>query len=139
MNFYSVISDLILAVHFAFVSFIVAGLVVIWIGCLRRWRLIHNFRFRVAHLLAMGFVLFESIVGIVCPLTAWEDKLRLRAGEGLTYEGSFIQRWLGRVLFFDASERVFTAIYAGFFVLMVLTFWVVPPSRSKHGRQSGST
>jgi len=80
VNFYSVLSDFILLIHFAFVAFIVAGFLAIWVGYFRHWAWVHNFRFRLTHLLAMGFVLLESLFGIVCPLTVWEDQLRQRAG-----------------------------------------------------------
>ena len=60
----------------------------------------------------------------------WEDQLRLRAGQETTLDQSFMQRWVGSLLFYDASERLFTMIYTGFFVLIVLTFWLVPPRRA---------
>ena len=131
VNFYTILSDFILALHFAFVSFIVGGFVVIWIGHCRSWSFVRNFGFRLAHLLAMAFVLAESLVGIVCPLTTWENVLRRRANQGESYTESFIQHWLQRILFYDVSEQTLTLIYTAFFVLMVLTVWLVPPRRRR--------
>ena len=88
-----------------------------------------DFRFRMAHLLAMGFVAAESLVGMVCPLTEWENNLRVRAGGGAKYEASFIEHWLSGILFYEVSERTFMLIYCGFFALVVATYWVVPPRR----------
>lgn len=126
-NFYNVLADLILVIHFAFVAFIIGGFVVIWIGYFRRWSFVRNLGFRVVHLLAMGFVALQTLAGMACPLTAWENALRGRAGAALRYEESCIEHWLGRILFYDVSEWMFTVIYVGFFALIVLTFWKVPP------------
>src|SRR5439155_23880114 len=118
-----------LAAHFAFVAFVVAGLLVIWLVFIFRWPFVYDLRFRIAHLLAMGFVLGESLLGFICPLTTWENQLRLRAGGGESYANSFLQHWIGRILFFDLSERTFTIIYVLFFLFILITFWVVRPHR----------
>jgi len=129
-SFYTLLADFILLVHFAFVTFVVAGFVVIWVGFFRRWLFVRNWSFRMAHLLAMAFVFGESLIGFTCPLTTWENQLRLRGGsEG--YATSFMQHWLGRIIFFDLSERTFTIIYMLFFLLLVLTFCVVRPGRQR--------
>ena len=128
-QFYSLLADILLLIHFAFVAFVVLGFVAIWIGHFCRWPSVRNLRFRIAHLAAIGFVLAESLGGIVCPLTTWENQLRTRAGQDAAYSGSFIQHWFGRILFHDWSERTFTVIYAAFFLFVVLTFWVFRPKR----------
>jgi hypothetical protein len=130
MNVDVFFADLILLLHLAFVIFVVGGLVVIWIGYFLRWRFVRDVRFRIVHLLAMAFVLGESLLGIICPLTTWEEQLRLRAGQG-TYGGSFIQHWVDRIMFFNVSERVFTVAYAVFFLLIALSFVVVRPERKR--------
>ena len=135
-QFYSLLADILLLIHFAFVAFVVLGFVAIWIGYFCRWPFVRNLRFRIAHLAAIGFVLAESLGGIVCPLTTWENQLRTRAGQDAAYSGSFIQHWFGRILFHDWSERTFTVIYAAFFVFVVLTFWVVSPKRREKRQRS---
>ena len=124
---YLALADAILVVHTAFVVFVIAGLVLIWVGRLRGWVFVRNIWFRVAHLAAIGVVAAESLLGFVCPLTAWENRLRLLAGGEQRYEVSFIQHWLHRVIFFDFSERVFTIIYLVFFLVVALSLWRVPP------------
>ena len=115
-----------LVVHFAFVAFVVLGLIVILLGGIRRWRFVRNFYFRAAHLAAIGCVVMESVAGVTCPLTTWENDLRLMAG-GDQYAGSFVQHWIHRVMFFQASEATFTVIYVGFFLVVVLSFCLVRP------------
>ncbi len=120
------LADLVLVIHFTFVAFVVMGLVLVWLGWWRRWEWVRNFWFRFTHLLAMGFVAAEAVLGITCPLTTWENQLRFAAGGGEHYAGSFIQHWIHKVMFFQLPERVFTMAYLIILAAIVLSFWVVP-------------
>ena len=124
---YRWLADLVLAMHFSFVAFVVVGFILIWAGFLFRRSFVRNFYFRLAHLLAMGVVMLEAVGNVVCPLTTWENRLRLLAGDGQRYEGSFIQHWIHRIMFFDFSESIFTVVYLLFFGLILATVWFVPP------------
>ena len=128
---YLVLADLTLIVHVAFVAFVIVALVLIWIGRFRRWAFVRNFWFRLAHLAAIGIVAAESLAGFVCPLTTWENQLRLLAGGEERYQGSFIQHWLHPLMFFELSETAFTVIYVSFFALVALSLWLVPPFRPR--------
>jgi uncharacterized protein DUF2784 len=119
------LADIVLVMHFLFVAFVVGGLAAIWVGAAFKWTWVRNFRFRAAHLGAIGFVLAESLVGILCPLTVLEDALR----QGGRPESSFIQRWVGRLLYYDLPERVFTIVYLLFALLVALTFIYIRPGR----------
>jgi len=120
----SLLADFILVVHFAFVLFVVGGLALIWIGAACGWRWVRNFRFRIAHLAAIVFVAAESLAGIWCPLTIWEDALR-----GAHAEKSFIARWVHRILFYSFPEWVFTVAYVVFALVVIASLWLVPPKR----------
>src|SRR6188768_2662955 len=124
---YLVLADLTLIVHFAFVAFVVVGLLLIWAGRIRRWAFVRNIWFRLAHLAAIGAVAVEALTGIVCPLTRWEDKLRLLAGGQERYQGSFVQHWLHQLMFFEADQNIFRAAYIAFFMAVALSLWFVPP------------
>jgi hypothetical protein len=122
----SLIADLILVLHFAFVLFIVGGLAVIWTGAGLGWRWVRNLWFRVAHLAAILFVAGEALAGVWCPLTVWEDALR-----GIRPETSFIARWIHRILFYSFPEWVFTISYLAFALIVATTWWLVRPERHK--------
>lgn len=124
MTDYALLADAILVVHFAFVAFVVGGFGTIWIGAARGWRWIRNVRFRIAHLAAIGFVAAEALLGVMCPLTVWEDALRGRASDA-----GFIARWIHAVMFYELPPWVFTAAYVAFALVVALTFWLVPPLR----------
>jgi polyferredoxin len=116
------LADFILLLHFGYVAFVVGGFVLIWIGFACRWEFVRNRWFRLLHLLAMGFVLAEALCGVTCPLTVWENALR-----GETRKQSFMQYWVGRLMFHEWSETTFIILYAVVFILIVATLLVVPP------------
>jgi hypothetical protein len=120
----TVVADLILVVHFAFVIFVVAGLPAIWIGAALQWNWVRSYWFRVAHLGAISFVAAEALAGMVCPLTLWEDALR-----GRETEQGFIARWIHAAMFFTWPPWVFTLAYVSFAALVALTYWYIPPVR----------
>jgi len=118
------LANTILIIHFLFVLFVVGGLPVIWIGAWLRLNFVRNIWFRIAHLTAILFVVGESLLGMVCPLTTWENKLRQ-----VETSDSFIQRWLHRLLFYDFPESMLTIVYVLFALLVVATFILIPPYR----------
>jgi len=117
-------ADLVLAVHFAVVAFIVGGLAAVWLGAALGWRWVRSPLFRYLHLAAIAFVALEALLGIACPLTVWEDLLR-----GGTHAESFIGRWVRQLLFWQAPEWVFTALYLAWTAATLVTLRFVPPRR----------
>jgi hypothetical protein len=122
-------ADAILLIHFLFVLFIVGGLALTWIGAWHGWLWVRSIAFRLAHLAAMVFVASESLMGMACPLTLWEDALRGMNG-GAASEKSFIARWVHQLLFYSAPEWVFTVLYVAFALIVAVTFWFVPLQRA---------
>lgn len=115
-------ADIILVIHFLFVLFVVGSLPLIWIGVWLHLKFVRNLAFRLTHLAAILFVVGESLIGIICPLTSWEYELR-----GIEAERGFIQYWLHRMLYYDFPESVLTASYVVFALLVGITFKLVPP------------
>lgn len=123
---YQLLANAVLVAHTGVVLFIVAGLALVLIGRHYRWRWVRNFWFRTLHLAAIVYVVAESWLGIVCPLTDLEQWLRERAGQSV-HEGDFIAFWLGKLLFYHAEPWVFIAAYSAFALLVVYSWLIVPP------------
>jgi len=120
-----VLADFVLVVHFCYVLFVVGSLPLIWFGAWRNWSFVTSSWFRYSHLTAILFVVVESLLGVVCPLTVWENALR-----HVENDSSFIQQWLHQIMFYNVSEHVLTVIYILFAALVTLTFkWVPVDSR----------
>jgi uncharacterized protein DUF2784 len=115
------LADGVLVVHVLFVLFVVGGLAAIVVGA-RRWGWVRNRAFRVVHLAAIGFVAAESLLGIACPLTVWEDALR---GGGPAQ--TFVGRWASRLLYYDFPEWVFAVAYCAFLGAVFWAWRGVPP------------
>jgi hypothetical protein len=126
MPWAKMLADLIVVFHAAYVSFVVFGLVAILIGAMLRWQWVRNFWFRATHLTAIGIVVLEALFGITCPLTGWEKRLRLAAGEE-SYSGDFIGYWAHQLIFYDAEPWVFTAIYILFGLAVAGALILAPP------------
>lgn len=123
----ALLADLLLVLHAAIVLFVVGGFLAILAGAALRWRWIRNPWFRLAHLATIAFVVVQTWLGELCPLTVWEQALRHRAGQP-AYEGSFIAHWLDRLLYVEAPWWVFVMAYTLFALAVLATFLLVPPS-----------
>lgn len=80
---YGILADLLVVVHAAFVVFVVAGgVAVLW-------------RRRVAwvHLPCAAWGAAIELGGWICPLTPWEQRLRVLAGQA-GYAGGFVEHYL---------------------------------------------
>ena len=118
------LADALLAAHFLIAAFIVAGLILVWLGAALGWQWTRNPWFRYLHLGAIAFVAAEAVAGIACPLTVWEDVLR-----GGVRPESFVGRWVQRLLYYQVPEWVFTVAYVLWTAATLLTLWLVPPRR----------
>ena len=128
---YLLAADLLLFGHVMFVAFVVFGLALILVGKPFDWSWVRNPWFRYSHLSAIGIVVLQSWVGVICPLTTLEMALRERA-DGVVYAGTFISHWLESLLYFHAPAWVFTVCYTVFAAIVVASwFWVRPRSITK--------
>ena len=126
------LADAVLIIHFLYVLFVVGSLPVIWLGAWLKLAFVHNRWFRYVHLAAIGLVVVESLSGMVCPLTAWENVLRQ-----VEMEGSFLQHWIHKIMFYNVPESVLTVVYVLFAGLVAATFiWVPVDPKRKHAQLS---
>ncbi len=126
---YLLAADTVLLLHVLFVVFVVTGLILILAGKLLSWAWVRNWWFRVIHLAAIGVVVMQSWLGVICPLTSLEMYLRDKAGDA-TYAGSFVAHWLESILYYRAPAWVFAACYTAFAAIVVLSWvWVRPHRR----------
>lgn len=128
---YRFLADAVLILHAGVVVFIVGGLVAVLAGNLWRWRWVNRWAFRLAHLAAIAFVILQSWLGQLCPLTTLESWLRVQAG-GAAYEKSFIEHWLRQLIFYEAPFWIFAAAYTAFGLLVALAWWRFPPRRESN-------
>jgi hypothetical protein len=119
-----------LLIHALVVAFIIGGTAYIWIGAWRQWPGVRSPLFRYAHLGVMLFVAAEALLGVICPLTLWEDLLR----GGMSRSG-FVAYWVGRLIYYDLPAWVFTTAYVALAIALIITLILVPP-RQRRGDSS---
>ena len=124
----TLLADALLALHAGVVMFVVGLLPLILIGGPLSWCWVRGFSLRLTHLALMVFIAAQAWLGQLCPLTIWEQDLRRLAGEA-SYQESFIEHWLSRLLYWEAPWWVFVAAYTGFAVLLGAAWWWVRPRR----------
>jgi hypothetical protein len=130
------LADAMVVFHAAYVSFVVFGLAAILIGIALGWSWVRNIWFRAIHMLAIGIVVGESLLGVPCPLTVWEAQLRKTAGQ-TAYSGDFIGYWAHQLIFFRADPWVFTLIYTLFGLAVLVALFLAPPRRSRRHDRPG--
>ena len=133
-SLYLLAADALLVLHVLVVVFIVAGLVLVCAGGFLGWSWVRNPWFRILHLIAIGVVVVQAWAGELCPLTEWEQALRLRAGD-VAYTGSFIAHWLGELLYWEAPMWVFALCYSLFGALVLAAWYLVRPRSLRQGRR----
>jgi hypothetical protein len=129
-------ADTILIIHAVYVSIVVFSVPLIIVGGFRQWKWVHNFWFRISHLLMILIVVAESLLGINCPLTIWEYSFRPHTDQMINNNSDFIAGWLDVILFWNFSHWVFTAIYLCFGLLVLSLLFLVPIKHDK--RKSAS-
>jgi hypothetical protein len=109
------LADSVVVVHLLIVLFVLTGVPLVYFGRARHWVWVRDWRWRVLHLVAIAVIAADSIFGVDCPLTVWEDRLR-----GQQCSVGFIERWVDGILFYDAPTWVFTAAYIAFASLVLI-------------------
>jgi len=128
---YLFLADVIAIIHLGYVAFVILGFILIILGIILKWKWIKNLPFRITHLLAILGVACEALLGVNCPLTVLEFKLRYASN--LSEEKvSFIGTIVGSLLFYNAPGWLFTIIYAAFAIVVLITFIIAPPTRKGH-------
>ena len=117
--FYRILTDLTVAVHCAFLIFVVAGG---FLARRHRW-------LAIPHLLAAGWgVYVEATPGLICPLTPLENTFALRAGQA-GYQGSFIEHYLVPIIYPEGLTRAVQWVLAVLVVVINVTVYAWPRPR----------
>jgi hypothetical protein len=125
---YLFLADVIAIIHLGYVIYVILGFILIVVGIILRWKWIKNLPFRITHLLAIVGVACEALLGVNCPLTVLEFKLRYASN--LSEEKvSFIGTIIDSLLYYNAPGWLFTIIYTAFAITVIITFIIAPPKR----------
>jgi hypothetical protein len=129
MNRFALLADFVVILHFCYVAFTVGGEIIILLGGGLKWDWVRALPFRIVHMAAVVLVAGEALAGASCPLTVWEYELRVRAGQVVEGQVSFVARLVRSIIFYNLPAWVFLAAYVAFALVVALTFLVFVPAR----------
>jgi hypothetical protein len=125
----SILSDIVLVVHFAWILFIILAFPVALAFGMRRLRIVHT--------AALVGTIIMQVTGTICPLTHLEEYLRRAAAPGFSYGGSFIVSWLRHLIYIEDIGVSLVIIYVltGIYLAFVILSWFLwPNAGSRRGR-----
>jgi len=121
---YLVLADMVVAIHFAFVLFVVLGGLLVF-----KWR-----RLARLHVPAALWGAFIEATGWICPLTPLENRLRVTGG-GAGYRAGFIEHYVLPILYpagLTRSSQVLLGISVVVLNLGIYS-WILLRSRGNRG------
>ncbi|CAN5483952.1 hypothetical protein BH18ACT1_BH18ACT1_02800 [soil metagenome] len=116
---FRVLADVVVVVHLGFILFVALGSLALW-----RWP-----KLAWAHVPALVYAIAIVTVGFICPLTPLEKWLR-RRGDGMAYEGGFVDRYVEDVVYPDEQTAALRALAA----VAVVAGYVAVVVRARRGR-----
>ncbi len=131
MMHYRLLADFLVAIHFLWILFMLAGVGLILTGMLFSKRILNWFWFRTLHLAGIVYVGALSLQGKLCPLTVWENQLRTKTDPASTYSGSFIIHYIEKLVYPEVNPALLQAATVSLGVLTILAYILKPPFRLK--------
>ena len=137
---YRVGADIVVLVHFLWVVFMVGGgLLTVWAvftAWLGRGRKAESARrffgwrvFRTAHVCGILYAGVLAAMGKYCPLSHMENYLRTRAGDGVTYPGSFIVYYVEKIVYPHVEPMMIVIPTLLLAVFVIIVYIARPPRR----------
>ena len=140
---YGYLADLMVFVHLMYVGYVLVGQLAIIVASAFQWQWGRNRWFRLTHLLAIGIVALEAVMGWQCPLTKWEHQLRELAGQKFDGSETFMGRIVHSIMFPTGlggqalPEVFFTMLYIAMLIIVVQGLVMYPPRLRPSRRSDG--
>jgi hypothetical protein len=137
--FYELLADALVTIHLAYMAYVVLGQLAILVGWALAWKWVRNPWFRISHLAMILIVAVEAVVGFECPLTTWENYLRIDVLKQVKVnpddpfdwdveDASFIAKLLRKVMFPEADFVPYLKpAYYTFAAVVLASLFLVPP------------
>lgn len=119
---YSLAADAVVAIHFAWILFIIGGAL---IGRRVRW-------VKWLHLSALCYSLLLQLFSWICPLTHLEVWLRNRGLSGESYSGSFIATYLEKFIYMQIPQAWLLFLTAVVVIGSAVIYYRAPENRANH-------
>ena len=101
-----IFSEIVLLFHFCIFLFMILSFFLIPIGYYQKWTWVKNKYYRSIHLVLMGIIFMETILGFMCPLTILENFLR-----NDTEINNKITHIIHQIMYWDLPSYQFIILY----------------------------
>lgn len=120
---FSLLSDLVMIVHFSWVLFNLLG-----------FFLVMKFpKLKYFHMGTLTITALLMLAGRVCPLTTLEQKLRWKVNPVSAYKESFLNHYVGKLLYVNLPAWTITAITAALSLIAFWLYFILPYLRKRKG------
>ena len=127
---YKVLADIIVVIHFAWISFMLIGFILTLCGPFYK-RFFDWWLFRTLHLFGIVYVGLLALLREYCPLTILENMLRQKYNPELRYPGSFLVHYIEKLVYPDVNPSIILIPTAIIALFTVVVFIIKPPTKIK--------
>ncbi|MCK5014967.1 MAG: DUF2784 domain-containing protein [Candidatus Omnitrophica bacterium] len=128
MMLYKVLADLIVAIHFVWILFMLIGAIFTLSGFFYK-RFFDWWLFRTLHLCGIIYVGLLALLREYCPLTILEYTARAKFNPDLTYPGSFIVYYIEKLVYPDVNPSIILVSTTFIAVFTIVVFIFKPPTK----------
>ena len=125
---YKILADIIVTLHLIWVLFMLAGFILTLSGFFWK-KFFDRWVFRTFHLLGILLVSMLTVMGKYCPLTIWENMLRLKYEPSLTYPESFIIHYVKKLVYPEVNPLAIQIPTICIAFITLLVFIIKPPEK----------
>ena len=119
-------SEIVLLFHFCIFLFMVLSFFLIPLGYNQKWEWVKNRYYRLIHLILMGIIFIETILGFMCPLTILENFLRnnIRINNKIT-------QIIHQIMYWDLPTYQFIILYLLSLLYLIFLWFFFKPDFKK--------
>ena len=121
-----ILSEIVLLLHFSIFLFMILSFILIPYGYYKNWEWVKNIYFRSIHLILMGIILIETILGFMCPLTILENFLR--ANKKID---NIFSKIIHQIMYWDFTNYQFIILYLLSLSYIIFLWFFFRPSQNK--------
>ena len=118
--------EIVLFFHFFIFLFITVSFFLIPFGYFQKWEWVKNKYYRLTHLVLMGIILIETILGFMCPLTILENFLR----NNIEVDNNLTQI-IHQIMYWNLPNYQFIILYILSFSYLIFLWFFFKPNFKK--------
>ena len=121
-----IFSEIVLLFHFCIFLFMTLSFFLIPLGYYQKWEWVKNKYYRLIHLVLMGIIFIETILGFMCPLTILESFLR----NDIEINNKITQI-IHQIMYWDLPTYQFIILYLLSILYLIFLWFFLKPDFKK--------